>query len=156
MKRIGLMGAVGAVTMALLVPASVSAGAPAPSFWAEVPKAACTNYKGEHGFGRVVLHLRGFAVNNVADAPTPNYMIVTGRYEQKINGVWVKGDITTTTSQTYPDGYQTYFQGMLGMALHFESADHPRTRMVMRVEFFDDLPTGDVRLGKITARTAAC
>lgn len=157
MNRMGFAGAVGALTMALLVPASVSAGAaPAPMFWAEVPKAACTNYKGKHGFGRVVLHMRGFALNNVADAPTPNYIIVTGRYEQKIDGVWVKGGISSATSPTYPDGHQYTFQGMLGQAMRFESADHPLTRMVMRVEFFDDLPTGDVRLGKFTARTAAC
>lgn len=156
MKRIGLMGAVGALTLAMLVPASVSAGAAPASFGADVPKAKCTNKNGEHGFGKVVLLMRGFARNDVADSPTPNYIVVTGWYEQKIAGVWTKFDVTTTTSPVYPDGTPYVFGNLLGLGLHFESADHPRTRQVMKVEFFDDLPTGDLRLGKISARTAAC
>lgn len=155
MKRMGLAGAVGALALALLVPASVSAHTP-PPFWATIDKAKCTNRNGEHGFGKVVLQMRGFAVNDAAVDYTPNYIIITGRYEQKIDGVWRQFDVTTATGPIYPDGHPYVFQNLLGLGLHFESADHPLTRMVMKVEFFDDLPTGDVRLGKISARTAAC
>ena len=156
MKRIGLMGAVGALTLAMLVPAAVSAGIGPQPFGAEIDVARCTNRNGEHGFGKVVLKMDAFARNDLANSPTPNYIIITAWYEQKIDGVWHRFDVTTATGPVHPDGYPYVFSNYLGMALHFESADHPRTRQVMKVEFFDDLPTGDVRLGKITARTAAC
>lgn len=72
---------------------------------------------------------------------------------------WVlvdNGGPSMTTSPTHRDRTPGVFQGFGQMVWHFESADHRRTRMLMRVEFWDDLPTGDVRLGKISGRTASC
>lgn len=155
MMRMGLVGAVGALTLALVVPASVAAHTP-PPFWAVIDKATCINKRGEHGFGKVVLQMRGFARNDAAEAASPNYIVIRGMYQQRIEGAWVDFDVTTATSPTYPDGHPDTFQNLLGMALHFESADHPRTRMVMRVEFWDDQPTGDVLLGKVSTRTGRC
>jgi hypothetical protein len=156
MKRMGIAGVLGALTLSLIVPGAVSA-TELPTFGAQVDTAKCTNRGGQHGFGRVKLQMQGFARNDVAGKPTPNYIVVRGSMEQKIDGVWVDvSGATTTTSQTYPDGTVGVFNGLLGLGWAFESADHPRTRIVMRVEFWDDLPTGDVRVAKISARTAGC
>jgi len=155
MKRIGLIGAMSALALALLVPAAVSAHTP-PPYGGGVDKAFCTNRGGKHGFGKVVLQMGAFATNNDPDSRTPNYLPIVGTMDQKINGVWVRGSATTATTQIYPDGTPHDFTNMLGLGWHFRSADHPRTRMTMRIEFWDDLPTGDVRLAKISARTAAC
>jgi hypothetical protein len=157
MKRMGLAVAVGALIMALLVPASVSATShSAPPYWAQLNKAGCGHRGGQHGFGKVVLGMRGYAHNDMDDAITPNYIVVISRHQQKIDGVWVEGGLASATSPTYADGYAYTFQGFLQSAMHFESADHPLTRMLIRVEFWDDLPTGDILLGKVSTRTAAC
>jgi hypothetical protein len=155
MKRMGLIGAVSALTLAVLVPASVSAHS-APTYWAQLNKAGCGHRGGQHGFGKVVLGMRGYARNDMDEATTPNYIVVISRYQQKIDGVWVEGGVASATSPTYADGYAYTFQGFLQSALHFESADHPLTRMLIRVEFWDDLPAGDVLLGKVSTRSAAC
>ena len=157
MKRMGFIGATTALSMALLVPAAVSAHAPSPpTYGARVDKAACTSHRGQHGFGKVVLQMSSWARNDVPNAPTINYMRIVGRMDQKIDGVWVKGSVTTATSPSDPDGTGMIYPDLLGLAWHFESADHPRARIVMRVEFWDDLPTGDVRVARISARTEAC
>lgn len=155
MKRIGLIGAVGALTTALLLPSSVAANSE-PTFWAQVDKAACTHHRGAHGFGKVILRMQGFGRNDVADAPTPNYILITTWLQEKIDGVWVNLGVGNTTPVIYPDGYPGVFDQNLGASWQFKAADHPRTRLRMRVEFFDDLPTGDVRIGKVSARTEAC
>lgn len=156
MKRIGLTGAISALAVALLIPASVSAH-DTPTFGAHVDKAVCTHRGGSHGFGKVVLQMSAYARNDLADMPTPNYIVITGWVQEKINGVWVMlGGGTTATTQIYPDGTTGVFPDLLGLSLSFDTADHPRRRMMMKVEFFDDLESGDVRLGKISARTAAC
>lgn len=158
MKRIGLMGAVGALAMALLVPASVSAHSPhsSPAFEVRVDKASCSNRGGKYGFGKVVLRMSAYARNDLADEPTPNYIFITTWLQEKIDGVWVNLGVGHTTPEIYPDGYPGVFEENLGASWQFKEADHPRTRLLMKVEFFDDLPTGDVRLGKVSARTAAC
>jgi len=158
MKRIGLLGAIGALTLAMFIPASVSAhsNGTATTFGARVDKALCTNRGGQHGFGKVVLKMSAYARNDLPDEPTPNFIKILGRLDQKIDGVWVKGGLTTATTPIYPDGTPYVFPNLLGLAWQFESADHPLSRIVMRVEFWDVLPSGNVRLGKISARTAAC
>ncbi len=155
MKRIGLLGAISAVVLALLIPASVSASTPT-TFGARVDKAVCTNHGGHHGFGKVVLQISAYARNDLPDEPTPNFIKIVGRLDQKVDGIWIKGGLTTATTPIYPDGTAYVYPDLLGLAWHFESADHPRSRIVMRVEFWDVLPSGNVRLGKISARTAAC
>jgi hypothetical protein len=155
MKRIGLIGAMSALAMALLVPAAVSAHTP-PPYGGGVDKALCTNRGGQHGFGKIRLQMSAWAYNYDAELATPNYIRIVGTMDQKINGVWVRGSATTATTQVYPDGTANDFTNMLGLGWHFRSADHPRTRMTMRIEFWDDRPTGDVRLANISARTAAC
>jgi len=70
--------------------------------------------------------------------------------------VWVKGSVTTATSPTNPDGTGFIYPNLLGLGGHFDSADHPRMRIVMRAEFWDDRPNRDVRIARISARTEAC
>lgn len=156
MKRMSLIGAIGALTLALLAPASVSAGVPPRPFGAEIDVARCINVRGAHGFGKIVLRVTGWARNNVAGAPTPNYIYITTKLQEKINGAWVNLGTGHTTPVIYPDGHSGLFDEYLGASWQFTSAVHPPTRLTMTVEFFDDLPTGDVRLGKISGRTAAC
>jgi hypothetical protein len=123
---------------------------------AKVTKAGCGHKGGRHGFGKVVLGMRGTARNDIEGAPTPNYVIVRTWYSQKIDGVWVDGGFATATSQTHPDGYAYSFDGFLQSAWHVPSADHPRMKMLVRTEFWDDLHDGDVLLYKVSTRTAAC
>ena len=155
MKRISLMSTLGALAVALLLPASTSAHS-APAFWSDVLVARCTNEGGQHGFGKVVLGMEGYAFNDYDDSPTPNYIVVVGKHQQKIDGVWETFGRTTATSPIYSDGHPYVFSNMLKESISFESADHPKMRMLMRVEFWDDLPATDVRLGSISARTEAC
>ena len=60
MKRMSFIGAIGALTIALLVPASVSAHH-GPTFWGHVDKAVCTNSGGKYGFGKVRLQMSAYA-----------------------------------------------------------------------------------------------
>jgi hypothetical protein len=156
MKRIGRIG-ISVLSMALLAPAAVSAHSPAaPPYGAHVDKAVCSNRGGEHGFGKVQLQMNSWARNDPPNWPTVNYMRIVGRMDQKIDGVWVKGSATTATSPSNPDGTGFIYPALLGLGWHFPSADHPRTRLVMRVEFWDDRPNRDVRIARISARTEAC
>jgi hypothetical protein len=156
MNRMGLAGAVGALTLALLVPASVSANGPGETWSAQIEKAKCTNVRGAHGFGKVVLQMRAFAQNDVVGRPTPNYIVITGWIQQKMDGIWVTGGVGSATTAVHPDGSPGVFEDLLGNSWNFQEADHPPTRLMMKVEFFDSLPTGDVRLGKMTGRTGVC
>jgi hypothetical protein len=156
MKRIRLMGAVGALTIAMLVPASVSAVGPSDVWWAQIDKATCINTRGTHGFGKVALQVRAFAQNDRPGMPTPNYIVMTGWMQQKIDGIWVTGGVGSATTPVYPDGHPGVFEGLYGIRWSFQEPDHPPTRMMMKIEFFDSQPSGDVRLGKMTARTSVC
>ena len=156
MKRVGLLGSLGALTLALLVPAAVSAHS-APSFWSEVVKSGCTTTGGEHGFGKVKLGIRAYAQNNVPDAPTPNYIVIRSKFQQKVDGAWVTIGATTATTQVHPDGHPYVFEDLLIEDYSFESADHPKMRMIMRAVAWDDLETGDVRIGvSARAQSPAC
>jgi hypothetical protein len=157
MKRLGLVGAVSALSLALLVPASVSAHTPpAPPFGARVTKAACTKQGGWYGFGKIVLRMDAWARNDLPGSPTPNYIYIFTWLQEKVDGVWVNVGLGQTTPVIYPDGHPGIFEDALHVNWHFTAPQPERTRALMRVEFFDDLPTGDVRLGKKWARTAAC
>ena len=154
MKRIGLLAGIGAITLAMIIPASVSADT--QTYGAHIDKAVCTNHGGQYGFGKVQLQMSAWGRNDVAGQPSPNYIRIVGRMDQKVAGIWIKGGAATVTTPSYPDGTGNLYPDLLGQAWHFRSADHPRSRMVMRVEFWDVLPSGDVRLAKISARTEAC
>jgi hypothetical protein len=156
MKRIGLATAVGTLAMALLVPATVSAGS-APVFWSDVIKSSCTSTGGEHGFGKVRLGMRAYAQNDLPDAPTPNYIVIRSKFQQKVGGAWVTIGSTTATTQVHPDGHPYVFEDLLIEEYSFESADHPKMRMIMRAIAWDDLESGDVRLGvSARAQSPAC
>jgi hypothetical protein len=153
----GIIGATTALAMALFVPAAVSAHSPPPPPWGmEIDKAVCRNTGGEHGFGKVHMQVNSWAVNDQPGWATVNYMRIVGRMDQKIDGVWVKGSVTTATSPSNPDGTGYIYPNLLGLSWHFESADHPRSRIVMRVEFWDDRPVTGRRIDVIHARTEAC
>ena len=157
MKRIGLISTAGVLAIALLVPAAVAAHSPPPRpFWAQVEKAACTKHGGWYGFGKIVLRMNAFARNDLRGLSTPNYIYIFAWFQEKVDGVWVNVNYAQTTPVIYPDGYPEIFEAGLHVNWHFDAPHPARTRVLMRVEFFDDLPTGDVRLGKRYARTAAC
>jgi len=155
MKRLGLMGTLGALALAALAPATASAHTP-PVFWVDILKSTCVNEGGEHGFGRIKLGMAAYATNTDPEAPTPNYSIIRSKFQQKIDGVWVTIGGSSTTTPVSPDGSPELIYNLLIESFSFRSADHPKMRMIMRAVFWDDLESGDVRLGSTRVQSPAC
>ena len=44
---------------------------------------------------------------DLAGEPTPNFIKILGRLDQKIDGVWVKGGLTTATTPIIPTAPRT-------------------------------------------------
>ena len=155
MRRLAYTAVIAALALTLLVPSTASAAA-APWF-RDVERAVCSNTGGAFGFGRVAVRVRFGAFNDWDDPslPTVNYIKVVSKRQQKVDGVWVTVAQTTTQTAVYPDG-----SGWLGLTAEmryaFPEEVHPLTRIVMRGEFWDDVPTGDVRLKTIRVLTKGC
>jgi hypothetical protein len=155
MKRIGIATTVGALALVMLVPAAASAHS-APAFWSVLLKNTCVTTGGEHGFGKIKLGMEAYATNNDPDAPTTNYIVIRSKFQQKNAGKWATIGSTRVTTPVYADGHPDVFRNLLIEGYSFESADHPRMRMIMRVEFWDGLESGDVLLGTTRVQSAAC
>ena len=144
----GLAMILPATTMAAVVPHRVV-----------VLQAACTTEHGLYGYGKVVLKLQALAQNIHDDVPDTNYFIFNSRRQEKVAGVWMTVEhsvVQSTFSPDFDDGGPVYFNAVNKMKYDFMAADHPRTRILMRVEFWDERPGADVRLNAIGERTAAC
>lgn len=155
MKRIGLLGTLGALTLAMLAPASTSAHTP-PVFWTDLLSSTCTNEGGAHGFGKVKLGMRAYARNDDPNDLTPNYIVIRSKFQQKVDGVWTTIGSGSVTTPVHPDGEQGAFSSLYITGYSFESADHPKMRMIMRAVFWDDLESGDVQVGSIRVQSPAC
>ena len=155
MKRLAFMATLGAVALAVLAPATASAHTP-PVYWTDLLKSTCVNEGGAHGFGRIKLGMAAYATNTDPNAPTPNYSIIRSKFQQKIDGAWVTIGGSSTTTPVRPDGHPELIYNLLIESYSFESADHPKMRMIMRAVFWDDLESGDVQIGSTRAQSPAC
>jgi hypothetical protein len=155
MRRVMLIGAIGALLLAMMIPGIASAAL--PKWWNDISRAACTNTGGHFGFGKVVLSVDWHTFNDWEDPsiPSPNYIVVNTLRQEKVNGAWVTVAHSSVQSATYPDGYSSIFSQSAKMAYSFPSAVHPPTRIIMRAGFWDDLAT-DVRLKKLVEQTSTC
>lgn len=142
----------GLLCLALLLPAS-ALGAYAP-YRSVVLRAACTNSGAAHGFGKVVLKVEALSH---ADAGT-NYFVFKTRRQERINDAWVTVERTTTRSETFPDNYDPdHFFSVVNKAKYvFSNASHPRTRLLTKIQFWDERPGGDVLLATHGHRTRGC
>ena len=149
-KRLGLAGTVGLLIGALLLPAATQAAyAPYRSY---VLKAACTNSGALYGFGKVVLKVEAASY---ADGGT-NYFVFKVRRQEKIDGTWVTVDRSRITSEFFADGSEGIFTAAHKAKYVFPSPDHPKTRILMKVEFWDQRSGGDVLLARHGHRTEGC
>ena len=154
MKRISLLSTFAALALAIALPGMAAAAYPR-TFSTTALKAVCTNVNGDYGFGKLILYVSATAYNNIPGRPTPNYIVLINRRQEKIGTEWLtvaKSQLETLVTE---DGGGRII-GLSPEAMSFESPDHPRTRMILRAELWDDLPTGDVRLKTLTERTEGC
>lgn len=149
-RRIGLTGTVGLLIAALLLPAATQAAfAPYRSY---VLKAACTNSGALHGFGKVVLKVEAASY---ADGGT-NYFVFKVRRQERIDGLWVTVDRSSFTSEFFGDNTDGIFTAVHRAKYVFPSSDHPKTRILLKVQFWDQRAGGDVLLAAQGHRTARC
>jgi hypothetical protein len=151
-RRIGLGGIVSVLTLALLLP-STALGAYAP-YRSVVLRAACTTSGGLYGYGKVVLKVEAFSY---AQAGT-NYFVFKTRRQEKIDGVWVTVERTTQQSAIFPDDTdpEYSFSAINKVKYAFPTASHPRTRLLTKIQFWDQRPGGDVLLAAHGHRTGGC
>jgi hypothetical protein len=140
---------VSGLALTLLLPGTASAAyAPYRTY---VLKAACTNSGALYGHGKVVLKVQA---HSYGDAGT-NYFLFKSRLQEKIGGTWVTVNKTVVKSDVFPDN-EGLFSWSNRMRYFFPSAVHPRTRIIMQVQFWDQRASGDVLLAKQGHRTAGC
>ena len=136
-----------ALVFAIAGPAS-AAYAPFRSY---VTKAVCTNEGGANGFGKIALTVEG---HSYGDAGT-NYLVFKTLRQERLAGVWTTVEQSVVQSPIYPDD-----EGLFGhrnfARYPFPSAVHPKTRLMTKIQFWDDRPGGDVRLAVHTYRTEGC
>ncbi len=145
-----------AIAVAMLLPATTIAAV--TPHRVVVLQAACTSGQGLYGYGKVVLKLQAIAQNIHDDVPDTNYFIFNSRRQEKIAGVWVTVEQSVVQSTFSPDSPSgaLYFDAVNKMKHDFTAAEHPRTRILMRVEFWDERPGADIKLNAIGQRTSAC
>ena len=149
-RRIGLSGSVVALALAVLLPsAALGAYAPYRSF---VLRAACLTTGGLYGYGKVVLKVEAVSYANV----DTNYFVFKTRRQENIDGAWVTVERTTSQSAIFPDDTLDLFSASNKVKYAFPTASHPRTRLLTKVQFWDQRPGGDVLLAAQGHRTAGC
>ena len=149
-RRLGLATIMSLLALALLMPGT-ALGAYAP-YRSVVLRAVCTNSGGLYGHGKIVLKVEGLSY---ADADT-NYFVFKVRRQEKVNGVWVNVEKTTHTSAVFPDDTEGVFSAVNKSKYVFPTAEHPRTRLLTKIQFWDERAGADVLLAVHGHRTAGC
>lgn len=152
-RRLISTGVLVAVGLAMLLPATASAAL--PLYRIQLTRSACTSADGQYGFGKVVLGVRALTYNSFDSEPSPNYIVFRTKRQEKIDGSWVTASTTVRQSPVYPDNYFDSIIDSTKTIYSFPGAEHPRTRLLTRIEFWDD-QAHDVLLAAYRRRTDGC
>ena len=116
MKRISLIGTLGALALAMLVPAGASAHTP-PVYWTDLLKSTCVNEGGATASAGSSSGWRLTPATTIQMHLTPNYIVIRSKFQQKVDGAWATIGSSSVTTPVHPDGDQNVFSNLLHRGL---------------------------------------